>query len=148
MDKLERVQSIIKGLERLWDELDDIQCYPEVQENYEALNEVGEAMGSIDNAIDSLKEMNFKVKVDSVDYCIEYGDIASQYKNENNLEEGSDEYDDAIYKEIERVKASLPQTLELEVECELEDLDDVVADAISNETNWLINGCTYTYDVV
>ena len=89
---------------------------------------------------------NYKVKVTEVNYCVTYEDVCWQFDNDASIEEDSDEYYDAIRKEIEKIEASLPQTLELEVECEPEDLDDVVCDAISEETGWLIN--SFKYDVV
>ena len=33
--------------------------------------------------------------------------------------------------------------MNLDITCEPEDLDYMVGDAISNETNWLINGAEY-----
>lgn len=85
----------------------------------------------------------YKVKVTSVDYCIEEEDVCWQFDNDPSIEEDSEEYYDAIHKEIERIEASLPQTLELEVGCDPEDIEDMVVDAISQETGWLINNCTY-----
>ena len=85
----------------------------------------------------------YKVKVTSVDYCVEPEDICWQFDNDAGLDEDSDEYYDAILKEVERVKASLPQNLELDIECDPEDLDDIVCDTISEETGWLINSFSY-----
>jgi len=80
-----------------------------------------------------ITEATYTVKVVSVDYAIESYDV-------DELDEMSDEEVEA---EIARVKASLPQELELEIECAPDDLDDYVADAISDETGWLINDCEY-----
>jgi len=85
----------------------------------------------------------YKIKVTSVDYCIEEEDVCWQFDNQADLEEDSDEYYDAIHQEIKRIKESLPQTMLLEIGCDKTDLEDMVVDAISNETGWLINGCTY-----
>lgn len=73
----------------------------------------------------------FKIRTTHIDYCIEYEDVCDYVKEEE------------VDNEIERIKSSLPQHLELEVECDEDDLDDVVCDAISNETGWLINSFEY-----
>ena len=44
---------------------------------------------------------------------------------------------------IDEVKMSLPQTLILEIECEPEDLEDCITDAISDETGWLVEYFSY-----
>ena len=80
-----------------------------------------------------ITEATYIVKVVSVDYAIESYDV-------DEFDVMSDEEVEA---EIARVKASLPQELELEVECKPDDLDEMVADAISNETGWLVNDCEY-----
>ena len=80
-----------------------------------------------------ITEATYTIKVVSVDYAIESYDV-------DEFDVMSDEEVEA---EIARVKASLPQELELEIECKPDDLDEMVADAISNETGWLINDCEY-----
>ena len=85
----------------------------------------------------------FKVRTTSIDYCVEEEDVCWQFDNKADLEEDSEEYYDAIHNEIKRIKENLPQYLELEVECEPSELDCVVADAISEQTGWLINGCSF-----
>ena len=82
----------------------------------------------------------YKIKVTSVDYCVEEEDLDLQ-------DYGEDAEDpDIIDHEIKKIKSLLPQTLELEIECEPEDLDDQIADAISEETGWLNN--SFTYDII
>lgn len=89
----------------------------------------------------------YKVKTTSVDYCVEEEDICDTFEEQHpEVEVDSDEYWEAIDAEITRLKNSLPQTLELEIECDPEDLDDMVCDAISEETGWLVN--SFTYDVL
>ena len=83
------------------------------------------------------------IKTVSIDYCIEDQDICWQFDNQADLEEDSEEYYDAIHKEIEKIKASLPQEIELEIECSADELDDFVVDAISEETGWLVNSFEY-----
>ncbi len=89
----------------------------------------------------------YKVKTTSVDYCVEEEDICDTFEEQHpEVEVDSDEYWEAIDAEITRLKNSLPQTLELEIECDPEDLDDMVCDAISEETGWLVN--SFTYDIL
>lgn len=72
-------------------------------------------------------EKNFKVKVYDIDYFITEEDV-----------------DDDL--SIEYVRSLLPNELELEVECEPDNLEDMLVDAISDETGWLIN--TYKYEIL
>lgn len=88
----------------------------------------------------------YRVLVTSVDYCVEDEDVWWQFDNDQGLEEDSEEYYNAIQDEIARIKSELPQSMELEVECEPDYLDDMVADAISDETGWLVN--SFTYDIL
>ena len=81
--------------------------------------------------------MVYTVKVTSVDYCVEEEDVEM-----NGIDIDGMLYED-IEKEIDKIKDSLPQELELEVECDREDLDDMVCDAITEETGWLINSFDY-----
>ena len=91
-----------------------------------------------------LKE--YQIKVTSVDYCVEAEDVCQEFDNDPTLEEDSEEYYDAINAKIAKIKASLPQTMDLEICCDPEDLEDQIADAISEETGWLNN--SFTYDIV
>ena len=88
----------------------------------------------------------FRVKTTHIDYCIEEEDVMEDICEDASIEEDSEEFYDAIDAEIKRIKSELPQHLELEIECEEEDLDDMVCDAISEETGWLVNG--FTYDII
>lgn len=88
----------------------------------------------------------YRVKTTSVDYCVEEEDVCEKICEDASIEEDSEEFYDAIHAEIKRVKESLPQHLELEIECDPEDLDDMVCDAISEETGWLVNG--FAYDII
>jgi len=81
--------------------------------------------------------MVYIVKVTSVDYCIEDEDVFDNYWPE--CQDWEDEDFDRARSEI---YDGLPQELILEVECDRKDLDDMVCDAISEETGWLI----YSFD--
>lgn len=85
----------------------------------------------------------YKIKITSVDYCVEEEDVCWQFDNDTELEEDSEEYYNAIDNEIKKIKESLPQVMELDIECEKEDLEDIICDTISQETGWLINSMTY-----
>lgn len=87
----------------------------------------------------------FVVKTSSIDYDIDYHDVLTRVKDKYpDVLEDSDEFDDLIDLEIEEFKKELPQELTLEIECERDDLDDCVIDAITDETDWLVNDCIYT----
>ena len=77
-----------------------------------------------------LKE--YKVKVNSVDYCVTEEDLIDDVIDE----------EDYINK-IKELKSELPQVMYLTITCEKEDLEDEIAEAISAETGWLNNSFTY-----
>ena len=78
-----------------------------------------------------LKE--YKVKVNSVDYCVTEEDVSD---------------DEDIADKIKEIKSGLPQELVLVVTCNCvpEYVEDEIAEAISEETGWLIN--SFTYDII
>ena len=84
-----------------------------------------------------LKE--YKVKVNSVDYYVTEEDV---------IDYVSDDEDEDIDDKIKEVKSDLPQELVLVVTCDCapEYVEDEIADAISEETGWLIN--SFTYDII
>lgn len=53
--KLNWKKNISKKLQKVYEILDEIQEFEEVQKDADLMNEVGEAMGYIDNAIDTLE---------------------------------------------------------------------------------------------
>lgn len=128
----------------------------EADSEEEALNKLYRMDGReiIDNAIiedvetvdeeAELTEGTFQVHVKSVDYAVEFNDCWDIVVDENpGIDEDSDEFDNLVYAKIEEIKKSLPQELDLEITCYKEDLEDYVADAISQETDWLINGAEF-----
>ena len=80
----------------------------------------------------------YKIKVTSVDYCVEDEDVIDYVDDPDDDEE--------IENKIDEIKNSLPQELDLEVTCSKKNLDDEVCEAISEETGWLVD--YFTYDVV
>ena len=90
--------------------------------------------------------MIFKIRTDWIDYCVEEEDVCEEICEDVTIEEDSEEFYDAIHAKIEEIKDSLPQNLELEVECDEEEidyLDELVCDEITETTGWLINGFDY-----
>ena len=86
----------------------------------------------------------YKVKTTDIDYCVEAEDLYEVFEEQHpEVEVDSDEYFDAIDAEIVRLKKELPQDLVLEIECEEEDLNDEVCEAVSEETGWLVNYVGY-----
>ena len=82
-----------------------------------------------------LKE--YKVKVNSVDYYV---------AEEDAIDYVSDDED--IADKIKEIKSGLPQELVLVITCDCapEYVEDEIAEAISEETGWLIN--SFTYDII
>lgn len=85
----------------------------------------------------------YRVKVTSIDYCIEEEDVMEDICEDASIEEDSEEFYDAIHAKIEEIRNSLPQTMELEIECEPDELDYLVCDEVSEETGWLNYSVTY-----
>jgi hypothetical protein len=85
----------------------------------------------------------YKVKVTSIDYCIEEEDVMEDICEDASIEEDSEEFYNAIHAKIEEIRNSLPQTMELEIECEPDELDYLVCEAVSEETGWLNYSVTY-----
>lgn len=104
---------------------------------------IGEVNTDIDEI--SLTEGTFKVKVSRVNYDVDYYSCSDIVAEANpDVEEGSDEFDQLVYAKIEEIKAKLPQEMELELECERDDLEDYLADEISEKTNWLVYDFDYS----
>lgn len=101
----------------------------------------------IDSDIDQIEvyEAKFKVKTTEINYDVDYYTCSDIVAEEHpDMDEYSEEFDQLVYAKIDEIKKSLPQELEFEIECERENLDDYVADAVSEETGWLVNYCEYT----
>lgn len=76
----------------------------------------------------------YKLLATNIDYCVEEEDVIDLVDSDDEIE---------IENKINEIKSSLPQALEIECECESDELDDEIADAISNKTGWLINSFDY-----
>ena len=83
-------------------------------------------------------EKTYKVETYDVDYCVEEEDLLNDFED-TDLEEGSEEYEEAMKEAIKDKKDSLPQGLILTITCEKEDLEELVCDELTELTGWLIN---------
>ena len=111
--------------------------------------------GSIEGALDTMRirkeelrteiknwygwEEEYTVKVTNIDYCIEEEDVCDEIADDVSIEEDSEEYYEAIQNKIKEIKADLPQTFTFTFECAEDELDDLIAEEISDETGWLVN---------
>ena len=80
--------------------------------------------------------MKYKILVTSIGYEIDAEDLGFSLQD---YQEGYDE----VEQEIEKFKSTLPQSLEVELDCEGQDLEDCILNAISDETGYLVNSFTY-----
>ncbi len=78
-------------------------------------------------------EAQFKVRVKGIDYDVEEQDVIDEF------DVFEDPTDEEIEAKINEIKSKLPQVIEVDVECDPDELEDYIADAISDETGWLIN---------
>lgn len=86
------------------------------------------------------QEMKYKVRTTNIDYYIGWEDLETMGFDVENMT------DERIGKEIERINNDLPKHLKFEFECDSkEDLDDLLVDAISEQTGWLISSVDYTF---
>ena len=91
----------------------------------------------------------FKIRTTDIDYHVSNDDVYEKVCEDASIEEDSDEFYEAIEKARVELEKELDfdskmQNLEFEFyDCEKEDLDELVCDAISSETGWLINGFNY-----
>lgn len=81
-------------------------------------------------------EKLYKIKTNQIEYCVEGDDLWF-------LDDAEDLTDEGFDREIKRIKSELPQELELEITCEPEDLEDCIADVISEEVGWLVESFSY-----
>ncbi len=81
-------------------------------------------------------EHTYKVRVTKVGYCVTAEDIDSIYLNTN--EDTSTWSDERFEEEINFIKSRLPQRFTFFIECEQEDLDELICNEITERTGWLI----------
>lgn len=96
----------------------------------------------IDTTVDEIEltEGTFIVKVTDIDYDIEDDNcIDNAPEAFENLDEDSPEFWELVDKVREDIRKELPTEMTLEISCEKEDLEDYIADVVSDDTNYLIN---------
>ena len=86
-------------------------------------------------------EEHFKIRVKGIDYCVEEEDVIDE------LDAFKEPTDEEIEAKINEIKSKLPQVIEVEVDGLEEDLDELVPDAVSEKTNWLIYGYS-SYEIL
>lgn len=106
----------------------DIHLQGEPRETLEDMNITDAEMCSEPEI--EITEEHFKVRVRGIDYDVEDEDV----------DDGEDHDDDWYQSQIDRIISKLPTTVDVEVECSEDDLDDYIVDMISEKTGWLING--------
>ena len=80
--------------------------------------------------------VKYKVLVTAIDYEIDAEDLGF------SLQDYWENYD-KVKEEIEKFKSTLSQTLEVELECEGQDLEDCILNAVSDKTGYLVKSFTY-----
>lgn len=84
--------------------------------------------------------MKYKVRTTNIDYYIGWEDLEMMLFDVENMT------NEQINKEIDKINKELPKHLEFELECDSkEDLDDLLVDAISEQTGWLISSVSYAF---
>lgn len=110
-------------------------------------DDVNEYLGETDDDEydDEDEELHqFTVKCHDIDYDVGWEDVESNYEVPTDLDE--DDLDEWYDLKVDEIKASLPKEVILTVEATEEDLEDVIVDALSEETGWLID--SYKYDII
>lgn len=89
-------------------------------------------------------DKHYKVRTTYIDYDISEEDVElpdpfESYGRMDIEEYSSEEIEDMI----DELKNSLPQVLEFEVDCQEDELDEIISDLVSDETGYLINEVDY-----
>ena len=92
-------------------------------------------------------DKHYKVRTNYIDYCIEDFEVEelireryTEIELEELSEDGFEELKESI---LDEIISELPQVLEYEVECQEDELDDILCDWISSETGYFINEFDY-----
>ncbi len=85
----------------------------------------------VENETMTVIEKHYKVKAYDIDYEVTAEDV----------DDGTDLTDSELEARIKAVKESLPKELVFEIDAKNEEeLEELLVDEISNETNWLVRG--------
>lgn len=82
-----------------------------------------------------ITEAKFTVHCFDIDYDVEEEDVDHML--------GMNPTDEEVEEAIKSVKATLDKEVDVVVECEEDDLEDYIADALSEKTGWLTNYFDY-----
>jgi hypothetical protein len=87
----------------------------------------------------------YKIKTTKIRYFIEEEDL--EFDEFENHGMDADDYDDEVIEEmIEEVQSQLPQELEFEIDCDPDELEDLICENISDETGYLVDW--FKYEIV
>lgn len=87
--------------------------------------------------------MKYHINAYDIDYCVEAQDL--DYLWPENQDWDDDDYD----KKIAEIKSKLPSRMSFDIDCDdVNDLEDLVCDYITEKSGWLINGFNYRYKKV
>jgi len=112
------------------DAIDQVDLHLQIEPRY-TLDDMKILGAEMDSEPDyEIVEEHFKVRVKGIDYDVEDEDV----------DDGEDHDDDWYQSQIDEIVSKLPTTVDIEVECSEDDLDDYIVDMISEKTGWLING--------
>ena len=81
------------------------------------------------------------VKARGIDYDIDYETVSGFIRATHpELDDESDEFEAAVAAMQVKIEDDLPHTLTLEIECRKNEVEEMIGNAISDRTGWLING--------
>lgn len=106
----------------------DVHLQGEPRETIEDMNITDAEMCSEPEC--EITEEHFKIRVKGIDYCIEDEDV----------DDSKDHNEEWYEKKIQETLDKLPTTVDIEVDGLEEDLDELIPDAVSEKTGWLIYG--------
>lgn len=87
----------------------------------------------------------YTVKTTKIKYCIEEEDL--EFDEFENHGMDIDDYDEETIEEmIEEVQSQLPQELEFDIECDPDELEDIICESISDDTGYLVDW--FKYEIV
>ena len=93
------------------------------------------------------QDKHYKVRTTYIDYYVTKEDVEETVLDDlDELERESiseDELDELLEQAIETTIDELPQELEFELDCQENELEDILCDWISSETGWFINYFEY-----
>jgi hypothetical protein len=92
-------------------------------------------------------DKHYRIRTTSIDYHITRQDIEDTVLDSLDDDEresmSEDELDEMIEQALEDTRDELPQELEFELDCQEDELEDIICDWISDETGWFINYFNY-----